>query len=218
MSMPSNGMPEPKLARQTKPEEKPSRPSFFAAYYGGAFLFMLAAFAALALLVHRPLITQIKDTNAQTQLQLQTADNERTFLKSLQASVSAAQSIQPEVLQEVDEALPSDQRVPSLLVQLGSASLRDNVRIDSIAFSPSKTPPGTIPVTGSVVPMDINLTVRATNYFEFKRFLSDLEDSLRLMDLISLVGSGGNTTESIYTLQLRTYSYLPPPAKAIVTP
>lgn len=194
----------------TEPTKSPSK--FFTEYYVVAFLFLIAAFVGTALLVHRPLITEIKKLNADTQSKLMEAENERTYLKSVEGSVSAAQSIPSGVLQAVDQALPTDQNIPSLLVQLGAAALRNNVRLDSVAFSETAQAAAGQALPGGVVaPMDISLAVRASSYFEMKRFLASIESSLRIMDILTLMSSGGDAGgESTYSIQLRTYSYIPP--------
>ncbi|MFA5185673.1 MAG: type 4a pilus biogenesis protein PilO [Patescibacteria group bacterium] len=195
---------------ENEPTKAPSK--FFTEYYVVAFLFLIAAFVGTAIFVHRPLITEIKRLNADTQSKLQEAQNERTYLKSVEGSVTAAQSIPSGVLQAVDQALPTDQNIPSLLVQLGAAALRNNVRIDSVAFNEKAQPTtGQALPTGMISPMDISLAIRASSYFEMKRFLVSIENSLRIMDILTLLSSGGDAGgETTYSIQLRTYSYIPP--------
>lgn len=195
-------------------EIKPKKSSrFFTEYYGVAFLFLIAAFVVTAVFVHRPLITQIKMINAETQGKLAEAQAERSYLSSVEASVAAAQSIPPGVLKDVDQALPTSQNLPSLLVQFGSAALSNNVRIDTISFSESVASNGLeagLP-SGMIAPLDVSLSVRAASYFEMKRFLADIESSLRIMDILSMTSSGSEEGgESSYSIQLRTYSYIPP--------
>lgn len=185
----------------------------FTEYYVVAFLFLIAAFAGTAIFVHRPLITKIKMLNADTQSKLMEIDNERNYLKSVEGSVAAAQSIPSDVLSEVDHALPTSQNIPSLLVQFGSAALSNNVQIDTISFTEGAQAAGTqtsLP-SGMIAPLDVNLSVRAASYFEMKRFLADIEGSLRVMDILTMMSAGDTPGVSTgYSIQLRTYSYIPP--------
>lgn len=206
--------PAPGLKRFGAVQEETSKgPSkIFTDYYVAIYLFLVAAFAASAVLIHRPMIMEIKRLNAETQNRLASTGGERTFLTSVEGSVAAAQSIPPEILQQVDESLPLEQNIPSLLVQFGAAALANSVNIDTIAFVEPKGIPTQAPAQGLVVPMDVSLTLRAPTYFEMKRFLSSVENNLRLMDVqsIALSGTDKGTT---FSIQLRVYTYQPPVAK-----
>lgn len=200
-------------AVQEQPKTKgPSK--VFTDYYVAIYLFLVAAFAASAVFIHRPMITEIKRINAETQAKLAQAESERGYLASVEGSVAAAQSIPSEVLRQVDDALPLEQNTPSLLVQFGAAAAANSVNIDSIAFAEPKTSPGgQIPTTGLVVPMDVSLMVRAPSYYEMKRFLGSVEGSLRLMDVQSITLSSAEKAEMSFSIQLRVYTYQPPAAK-----
>jgi Tfp pilus assembly protein PilO len=94
--------------------------------------------------------------------------------------------------------------------------LDNSVNIDTIAFvEPKLTANGQVPVQGVVVPMDISLVVRAPSYFEMKRFLSSVENSLRLMDVQSITLSGVEQSETAFSIMLRVYTYQPPAAQQV---
>jgi len=203
----------PNLAPQmTKPEKTDKQPSrFFTEYYSAAFLFLISAFVILAFVFVKPLIDQIKETNAMTQAEVGTTDSERAYLNSLDASIAAAETISPTVLDRVSLALPSDANTPSLLVQFGSAAYSNGVRIDNVAFNEGKAAAKAASgvATTQVVPLDITLAVHARSYFDIKRFLSALETSLRVMDVQGMTASGGEG-DSFYSLQLRSYVFSSP--------
>ena len=186
---------------------------FFSEYYVVSFLFLIIAFIGGAFLVLRPMIELIKETNAQTTSRLLTIDQERGYVRSLEQSVAAAQSIPSTTLDQVDRALPRDARTPELLVQFGAAAARNQLRIDSIGFNVTRSSSaGTdakIATTNLIAPLDITLAIHAHNYFDMKRFLTDIETSLRLIDVTGMATSGVGT-DLTYTLQLRTYSFVPP--------
>jgi len=215
--MPITGGPKKKV-------DAPKGPSkLFTDYYGSVFLLLIAAFLLAAFFVLKPELDDIKQTNAQTTSQIELINRQRNYLQSLQQSVAAAQTIPPTTLQQVDRALPDDPSIPSLLVQFGSAAASNNVRIDSMNFTEPTvaTQPAATAKPGSANPVasnpqirkiDISLAIHAYSYFDVKRFLSDLESSLRLLDVtgITASGAGGQVT---YALTLRSYTFAPTAAK-----
>ncbi len=198
---------------QTKDTKVAKRSRLFTEYYGSMVFVMFAFFLVISFGFLKPIIDHVKDANAQTTTSLTTADNERAFLASLDRSISAAKSIPPLVLDQVVEALPNDPNTPSLLVQFDAAAVRNNVRIISVSINePKLVIPTTQKTTGpQVFPMDINLSIAAKNYFDMKRFLGDLETSLRVMDPAAIstggIVEGGDIT---FTLQLKTYVFAQP--------
>ncbi len=208
------------VAAPSKDESKPEKPRkapsrFWTDYYGVAFLILVAVFVAGAFLLFRPFILVIKETNANTEQALQTIDNERTYLASLDRSVAAANAIPSESLDAVSRALPGDANIPLLLVEFGAVAAQNNVKIGSITFAeapPQRSvaiPGTTSTVAAAVIPIDVNLTVNARGYFDIKRFLADLEASLRLMDVvgISTSAAAGGASETAYQIQIRTYIF-----------
>lgn len=206
----------PELLTQDKEKKAPSR--LFTDYYATAVLILIAVFVGVAFFVLRPMIIDIKETNAQTATRLETLDQQRAYLTSLSQSVAASKSISPEALDQVNRALPSDADIPLLLLQFSAAAAQRNIKIGSISFSepqPARTagtsapsPAGGATTTRAVIPMDVSLTLNAQNYIDVKRFLADLESSLRLMDVVGISTSpSGKDKETAYQLQLRTYTF-----------
>lgn len=226
-------MPEPVLSTPPPPvaptpsaqpsviTEKTFGTRFFTEYYVVSFLFLIVAFIGGAFLVLRPLIETIKETNAQTESELLTIQQERTYFASLEQSVAAAQSIPSTTLDQVNRALPRDTRMPELLVQFGAAAARNQLRIDSISFNATHSSSASTNAKTSssnlIAPLDVTLAIHAHNYFDMKRFLSDVETSLRLIDVIGMTTSGSGT-DLTYTLQLRTYSFNAPIRTVSATP
>jgi Tfp pilus assembly protein PilO len=217
--MPELEITQPAPTALQKKERAPKGPSkLFTEYYGSAFLFLIAVFLLAAYVVLKPELDDIKETNAQTSAKIQTIASQRTYLQSLQQSVAAAQTIPATTLDQVDHALPDAANVPSLLVQFGAAASRTNVRIDSLNFVEEATSPQSTPgqpsapfANAQIRPVDISLTLHTQSYFDVKRFLSEIESSLRLLDVqgITANGASGQVT---YALQLRAYVFAPPGA------
>jgi Tfp pilus assembly protein PilO len=200
---------EPVLNPENAPEAKaPSR--LFTDYYGSAVLTLFALFLVVAFGFLRPVIDDIKQVNAESSSLLQNAENERAYLKSLENSIAAAQGIPASVLEQVTQALPNETNVPSLLVHFGSAATRNGVRLNSLAITEPKmtAPAGAKEVQPQAFPIDINLSVSAKNYFDVKRFLMDLETSLRLMDVVAITsGNAADGADLSYAIQLKTYQF-----------
>lgn len=197
-----------------KPEIKEKTPSkLFTAYYPAMMLLLIAAFVTAAYFVIRPTIFRIKETNAQTDFQLLRLADQRKYLQSLEQSVSAAQSIDQASLAKVSSALPDEGDAPALLMQLSAAAARNGIQIQSVQIGDAKAPPAVPGVkaattTAAVLPADIALALRAGSYANVKRYLADVEQSLRLMDVAGMtLGSVGEKGDMTYQVQLRTYQF-----------
>lgn len=189
----------------------------FTEYYFVTVLLLIACFVAGAFFLLRPKIIRIKQTNARIQSQLMELDGQRIYLASLEQSVAAAQSIAPTALERVQQALPDDVGTPSLLMQFSAAASRNGAQIHSISFLETRQTPvtaGRVATTStapSIGAVDIDLSLSAGRYLDVKRFLADVEASLRLMDVLSITsGSPGASGELTYHLQIRTYVFKTP--------
>jgi hypothetical protein len=202
-------------SENASPAQRSSR--IFTEYYAALMLFLIAGFVAGAVLVLRPLLLDIKETNAATEARLQSIDTERAYLASLEQSVAAAEAIPSDALENVVRALPNGTNEPLLLVQFEAAAARHGVRIDSVNFTESKPVVAKAKATASLVqPVEVNLVIRAKSYFDVKRFLADVEGSLRLMDVVGITATSG-TGELRFLLQLRTYTFVPTASRTATT-
>ncbi len=203
------------------PEKEIKHSKIWNEYYAGAILSLIAIFLIVSFGFLKPIIQDIKQANAETKSVLEAKSNEQVYLTSLDNSIGAAQSIPKHILDKVTDALPSEADTPSLLVQLDAAATRHGVRIQSVSFNePKPTAPaagqGARPAGPQVLPLDITLSLTAKNYFDIKRFLTDLETSLRLMDVVG-ISTGGVTAETQefnFSVQIKTYAFGTPTVKA----
>lgn len=199
--------PNPQSSGQRTPDAgpKPKRPSkFFTDYYGSVFLLLIAAYVAVGFFVIKPKMDDNKQLEAQTKGVRQEIENDRSYFDGLSRSVSAAQSIDPQVLQKVDQALPHTASVPDLLVQLSSAAAVSNVTLSNIVFENAVKAPG----GGSAsTPINITLSVTAKDYATLKKFLNTLETSLRIFDVQTIAVSGFGEDMINFNLQLKSYFY-----------
>jgi Tfp pilus assembly protein PilO len=176
-------------------------------YYGALFFCMVLIFLLASAIVLKPMLDGVKTTNAQVASTLAELNGETTYVNSLDQSISAAQTIPSTVLDKVDRALPRRQEIPQLLVLFGATGERDGVKISNVSFAESDLA-SRATATSSVSELTINMTVIAQNYPQIKKFIRDLEASLRILDIVGInVSSQG--AESAYALQLKTYMYTP---------
>lgn len=191
----------------------PKAPSkMYTEYYGTVFFALIAAFIGVAGFVLKPMLDDIKQTNAQTTASIQTLDGERRYLASLEQSIAAAKAISPDILKRVDRAMPRGSELPELLVTFSSLAERDNVRIANVAFAePSGSAlknAGAIRAATSTQ-LQATLSVSAKGYPDIKRFIQDIERSLRLMDVVGMTASSRDGQAS-YVIQVNTYAYSMP--------
>ncbi|MCI0479884.1 hypothetical protein L0Y59_05040 [Candidatus Uhrbacteria bacterium] len=190
---------------ETKPATK--RPSkILGEYYGSLFLLIIIAFLAATAFVLKPMLDTVKATNVEVTVELDRLEASQAYLDSLERSIAAAQGISPDVLQRVDRLLPRETGIPELLVLFGETAKRNNVQISNLSFSEESDSARLLRPLSTVSEVTINVNVGAMNYAEFKRFLRDLETSLRLFDVsaVNFSSTGGDTG---YALLLKTYVY-----------
>ena len=196
-----------------KPKAQKPPSKLLTDYYGVLFLLMVLIFVSAAFIVLKPKLDDLKATNAETTARLEELNRDSAYLSSLDQSIAAAQTIPAETLAKVDRALPREQQIPELLVLFGDTADRDGVKITNVSFS---DPSLGHAATSTVSELIVNMTVTAENYPQIKKYIRDLEVSLRLLDIVGInVSTQG--TQSAYALQLKTYTYSPP-AKVAATP
>ena len=208
-------------ATTQKTEKAPSL--LFTNYYAAVMLLVIGGFFAAAFFVLRPMVLDIKDVNAQTDSQLLRLAEQRNYLASLDQSVSAAQSIDQASLDKVSRALPDQTDAPALLMQLSAAAARNSIQIGTIQFGdvqlPQPGPGGRIATSTGALPSDVSLSVHAQTYSDVKRFLADVESSLRLLDVTGMtLGSVDAAGAMTYQIQMRTYQFRPVKPAAALAP
>ncbi|MFH1077923.1 MAG: type 4a pilus biogenesis protein PilO [Patescibacteria group bacterium] len=186
-------------------------------YYGSIFFAIILTFLAMTALVLKPKLDVVKGTNAEVTVNLQSLEQGRTYLESLERSISAAEGIPPSILDQVDRALPRETGVPELLVLFGDTATKDGVKISNISFAEESESTRQTRATSTVSEVSINLSVTAVNYAQIKRFLRDIETSLRIIDVTGInVSTQGK--ESAYAILLKTYVYKPLRSSTTPTP
>lgn len=210
---PGSGRQEKKKADDKKKKKEPSK--LFTDYYGILFMFLIAAFIGAGYFVLNPLYAEFKTLNGEIESQLQTLDDERGFLDSLGRSIVAAEEIPESTLMRVDEALPRDIEIPKLLATIAMITEQNNIVLSNIQFTPAEKPKETEKkrrrTSIELVPLGINLTLQSDGYQATRKFLEDLEENVRVLDVKTITVTGNEQDGSLsYTLELTAYAIKKP--------
>lgn len=191
-------------------------------YYQSIFLLLIALFVASGYFVLSPLILEFKEVNQMIRFRLQEKDDATVFLQSVNRSIEAAQSISPEVLAKINEALPNEVEVPILLKTFYQLADQNGVKMGGIQFSPQGASSDSQTIGGyGLAPIQISLSIQAPGYHVMRKYLEDLQTNIQLMDVKSISVSGDESSgEFTYSLELTTYTIqkvanTPPPSQAI---
>lgn len=208
---PGTGKPEKKTDKKKKKE----RSKLFTDYYGIFFMFLIGAFIGAGYFVLNPLYAEFKTLNSDIESQLQTLDDERNFLNSLDGSIAAAEEIPESTLIRVDEALPRDIEIPKLLSTIAMITKQNNIELSNIQFTPADKPKKTEKkkrrTSVELIPLGISLTLQSDGYQATRRFLEDLEENVRVLDVKTITVTGNEQDGSLsYTLELTAYAIRKP--------
>lgn len=215
-------MPEPTINNPAPPNPAPeSKPkisfmaNWFLQYYKLTTLAVcfVIVFLGYFLLISPKIsaVQNIASTVLQKEEEKQAALKKRIeYLVNLEA---ARNQISNEDIARIGYMLPSEPGVPELLASLESISLESSVKFENIQFSKLESAtdrPGSAPAKSSALPggaeaIEIQLTVGNTPYNNVKTLVSNIEKSLRLMDVTALLYSPAAKS---YSLTVRSY-YLP---------
>lgn len=206
--MPESNVPE------APPEIKKAPSSVWTEYYGAVFLLLVTVFIAVGSLLLRPRVIEYRRLGGAIQSAAALVSDERGYLESLQASIGAAQSIPPETLENVEEALPRSPGVPKMLQMLALFAEEYGATLSGIQFTSGGSDEPVTAIATDPVAMEINISVSLAGYSGLRRFLAGVERNMRIFDLkgitVSAVGEEGSGRQS-YSFQLTTY-FLPAPA------
>lgn len=171
---------------------------FIVASVGVFFLFVKPEYAAIQ--GKRQELKSYQDTLDQV------ADLEKTIAR-LQGK---ADSIDPKDMEKLNKMLPDSISNVKLIIDISNIAESSNLEIKSIGLAQTDAKGDTSKSdkasTGSFDSVDISFNVDA-NYTTFKSFLSSLEKSLRIVDIVGVSFSPTDTTNDIYKYKvtLRTY-------------
>ena len=188
--------------------KKPRGSALFVRYYGATFFLLVSVFAFIGYRVFQPLIQRFKETNERIQTTLTEIDDGNRFLDSVNASIAAAESIDPDTILRIDEALPKREDTPKMLKMFSKIADSSEVSISSIQFSRgTASKDDASPSEFSLIPISIGLSVTSPGYLAMRDFLHNLETNVRLLEANSIsVTPNEGTGEFSYTLDMTAYA------------
>ncbi len=201
---------EPKEAALSQADydaPKIKRPSkVFTEYYSSIILILITLLVSGGYLVIKPKIDEYKALRANIETLKQNIDNQSGYLAGVSRSVSAAESISPQVLERVDRALPRSFSIPETLVLLNRAAEASSIEVSGIVFSAGNGRGSGVEKT-DLQSVQMTVNVSAPSYQSLKLFLNTLEVSLRLFDVQMITISDFKEGKAAFSLQLRTYYF-----------
>lgn len=126
------------------------------------------------------------------------------YLEDLRQLDLRLKKLDQEKIAKFSDILPAEPDLPGLFVQLQAIAEASGLAVGSISFA--ETADAAAPVAGQLASLDVSLAVSAGDYGLLKRYLTNLEENMRLLDVVS-IGIGGEA-KGPYSVQLRTYYLL----------
>lgn len=211
---PNPALPDAKSAEAVAP--KTAKTSFMQTWFLQYYKLATAGVCFIVLAAGYWFIISPKIDSAQniaTTVLQEEQDKEAALKKRIEYLVnleSARSQIPDEDIRRINDMLPSEPGIPELLASLESIATASFVKLESIQFSKvaaaapgDKNKASTLP--GGAQGLEIQLTVANTPYSNVKTLVSNIEKSLRLLDVAALIYSPGAKS---YSLTARSY-YLP---------
>lgn len=117
-------------------------------------------------------------------------------IASIEQNLEELKTLDKEQIERLQQLIPSQTQEPELLVQFEDIALKSRMILQSISFNEGEE-------AGEII---ANQTLKGT-YTNFKRYLSELESNLRLMDIIDINFSAPTGRETHYSITLGVKSY-----------
>ncbi|MBP9749182.1 MAG: hypothetical protein KBD21_00360 [Candidatus Pacebacteria bacterium] len=171
-----------------------------------------------------PAVDAYKALNVQEERVTKVLDDSRTFQEKLETLIMQRASIPDEKRKRLEQMiLPDHLDVVRFIIQLDMLASKNGVQVRSFAFPRVAETANTAEkaAEGAQVSSALFTIDMQTNYQQFKRFLQDIEQSAKLMDVVSLnvdvpstifVKEGGSerlteitSNTQVYTLGIHTY-------------
>ncbi|MCX6784433.1 MAG: type 4a pilus biogenesis protein PilO [Candidatus Komeilibacteria bacterium] len=147
------------------------------------------------------------------QSQISQSQQELNRLAKVQQSYSALAAEQQARLSQLSQILPTAADLPQLIVQLESLARQSGFTLAEVNFS-STQEMGQGELDQHLKALTVNVALAGPgDYQNLKRLLTNLEQHIRLLDLLSLSLTAqqqvSQTKSQGYSLQLRTYYWQP---------
>jgi len=148
----------------------------------------------------------VQQESAALQAYFKESDELNAFVKNYNALHQAE-------LNKAGYVLPITAKIPELMAQLPALISQDGFQISQFSVvsaepkNTSRSDEPAAPAENSIKQLSVNLAITGGDYFSFKNLLNDIENHLRLLDIISIEFKSAQGSTG-YTLNMQTY-YLP---------
>lgn len=168
-------------------------------------IILIVVAAGLFFGLGEPMFNDISAQRAQLDAFNQALDNAAKF-RSVRDDLNARYSrISPDQLSRLNKMLPSDLGNIHLINDINSVATRNGMILKSVNLeAPTNDVAQGVSSTGNVDAATIRLSASGT-YRALRGFISELEKSLRLVDVTSLTFSSKDTDVYSYEMDIRTY-------------
>ncbi len=177
-------------------------------------LLLIAIFAALGYFLVWPEYTRFLDIQDKLTSEKQKLAEQETIFQDTKKLLANYEDISAEDKEKINAMLPEEIDEPGLFTLFESLAQKNKIAVLSLDISEKEAAANLKNFGIMEVQIALNLTAGPASedpYGDFKKFLSDIEANLRLMDIISINYTPESTT---YVLNIKTYR-IEPTAKAV---
>lgn len=193
------------LIRAPKPATKNGSVAFaesFVKYFSVVFvvviLFSIIGLGYLLYSLTSGDLDQLKTLIAQNQNELSLKQQKIEELKKIKTGYEGLNDSAKKII----DALPQKADLPGIFIQLEQLAVKNNLLLNSLDIANKDSAEKDKKEIEGLNKLSIILSISGGDYFAFKKFLFDMENNLRLLDVKSLAYS---PEENSYNIVLNTY-------------
>lgn len=168
-------------------------------------ILLIAIFLTVAYFLLMPVYSNLTDTQSKIVLEKQTLDQETSTLTAANKLLGNYKAISASDEAKINAMLPETMDEPGIFSLFELLAGRNQMAVLALDISEKESAADLKNLGVTEIDVAINLAANpasADQYGDFKRFLTDLEENLRLMDVTSINYS---PESSSYILNIKTY-------------
>lgn len=170
-------------------------------------LILLATAVGSFVLYTNPTYQDIKQKKAEAAGYDELLNRSQELQKVRNDLISRYNTFAPDDVRKLERLLPDHVDNIRLVIDIDNIAARYSLHVRNVALSATgaNRSAAAVGTSGDAVgSVDLSFTISAT-YDDFRRFLADLERSLRIVDVTSISFRGGEGDVHDYSLSVRTY-------------
>lgn len=185
----------PSVENKTKTNEKPAstsgKESFIRYFQVIIFSFIILLILLTAVLLYYFYTSDIEVLDDQISKQEELLVTRQQQINEFKNKESDYSKLEDSTMQVLD-TLPTDKRLADVYIELETIAIKNNIDINSINII-SVTPAGkdnkkkSKDKIDNVEKLEVNLELESVDYYTLKDFINDIERSIRLMDIKSIL-------------------------------